>query len=125
MELVGYLEHVLSGVHARRNADAYSHAELRTERRCGVYWLQQRDSGMQRGHAMPYGLCLLIELELIDVAIHCTWNEWSEWTPCTLACGGGEMNRTRTQNAAQYGGLACTGESLQIEPCNTAACCMH
>jgi len=54
--------------------------------------------------------------------IDCTWNSWSAFGACNVTCGGGIQNQTRTQNAAQFGGLACTGPAINFTTCNTQNC---
>lgn len=61
---------------------------------------------------------------------HCPINgnytEWTEFTSCSLTCGGGTRNRSRTclNPRPQYGGLNCSslGPAQEGEDCNTHAC---
>jgi len=53
----------------------------------------------------------------------CQWSEWSEWTDCSLSCAGGTRSSWRNQTTvATFGGLDCSGQSKQTEPCSTQAC---
>lgn len=45
---------------------------------------------------------------------------WSPWSPCSAPCGGGTQTRTCDNPAPAFGGLNCSGPSVQA--CNTAAC---
>lgn len=52
------------------------------------------------------------------------WGAWSKWTNCTRVCGRGKRTRHRFCNkpAPAHGGRDCTGERIQVEPCNTGKC---
>eukprot|EP01127_Copromyxa_protea_P017750 TRINITY_DN5457_c0_g1_i1.p1 TRINITY_DN5457_c0_g1~~TRINITY_DN5457_c0_g1_i1.p1 ORF type:complete len:488 (-),score=87.74 TRINITY_DN5457_c0_g1_i1:67-1530(-) len=54
--------------------------------------------------------------------VDCTWNEWSPYSECSADCNGGTQQRTRSKNAAQSGGVDCTGASTMTLPCNTQPC---
>lgn len=57
-------------------------------------------------------------------AINGGWSEYSEWSACSAACGGGTRTRTRTCNQPppSNGGAACVGNTVQTETCNLNAC---
>ncbi|XP_061196679.1 MAM and LDL-receptor class A domain-containing protein 2-like [Saccostrea echinata] len=52
------------------------------------------------------------------------YTEWSDWSTCTVSCGGGTQTRTRTctNPTPTNGGAECEGESGQIQNCNTYGC---
>ena len=54
------------------------------------------------------------------------WNPWSEWSPCTKSCGGGERARARDCVLPSYGRgsneLGCLGEGVEREQCSTEVC---
>ncbi|KAK3592034.1 hypothetical protein CHS0354_019289 [Potamilus streckersoni] len=50
------------------------------------------------------------------------WNLWSPWTLCTVTCGYGLRNRSRTCNGPFYNGTPCPGKSEETESCNTFSC---
>lgn len=55
-------------------------------------------------------------------ALDCVSTDWSEWSECSLPCGGGERARTREiEVPAANGGAAC-GPLDEVEACNTMAC---
>jgi|GEM_PF-6132901 len=45
---------------------------------------------------------------------------WSDWSVCSVSCGGGTQTRTCTNPAPVYGGNDCQGSSSQ--GCNTHSC---
>ena len=49
---------------------------------------------------------------------------WGEWSTCTLTCGGGsrERSRTCTNPAPEFGGADCTDALSESEPCNSDPC---
>ena len=54
--------------------------------------------------------------------IDCAMSAWTEWTPCTQACGPGIQTRTRTVvTAAANGGVPCA-ELVQSQNCAKSAC---
>ncbi|XP_069679507.1 semaphorin 5c [Periplaneta americana] len=47
------------------------------------------------------------------------WSEWSNWSPCSVECGGGNQHRTRTcEGRAEE----CEGPSRMSRICNSHAC---
>ncbi|XP_006825050.1 uncharacterized protein LOC102803094 [Saccoglossus kowalevskii] len=57
-----------------------------------------------------------------------TWNDWSEWTECTLECNGGIRSRNRVCSDfnGQVGTLdSCVGEYLQTGICNMHYCSVN
>ncbi|XP_063443799.1 SCO-spondin-like isoform X2 [Mytilus trossulus] len=59
---------------------------------------------------------------------HCpidgVWTSWSGWGTCTVTCGGGSQDRTRscTNPAPQYGGANCVGVTSETQGCNSQLC---
>lgn len=58
------------------------------------------------------------------VSIDGGWSEWSDWSTCSVECGGGTQTRTRTcTNPIPYcGGADCVGGNSETQNCNTQAC---
>lgn len=53
----------------------------------------------------------------------CLFEEWSDWTSCTAACGEGQHSRGRTIKApSKYGGKQCSGPEEEIKQCESAPC---
>lgn len=55
-------------------------------------------------------------------SVDCTWNTWSDWDDCSVTCGDGTQMRSRTQNAAECNGAACTGDASDTQTCNVREC---
>jgi len=54
---------------------------------------------------------------------NCELAEWSEWSKCSLTCGGGQKERRREiLNEPFRGGKACDAVLAITEPCNTEVC---
>eukprot|EP00439_Symbiodinium_sp_Y106_P081805 s1399_g20.t3 len=53
----------------------------------------------------------------------CQLSEWSEWSKCSLSCGGGQKERRReVQREPAKGGKACDNSLSVTAPCNTQLC---
>ena len=49
------------------------------------------------------------------------WSNWTNWSSCTVTCGGGSRERSRTcQNTAAQG--PCSGSAQETEVCNASTC---
>ncbi|XP_078597007.1 uncharacterized protein LOC144873484 isoform X2 [Branchiostoma floridae x Branchiostoma japonicum] len=62
----------------------------------------------------------LCEVESVDG----NWTPWSQWSSCSVSCGGGNHSRTREciNPRPIHGGSNCTGPSTEIGVCNTEKC---
>ena len=49
------------------------------------------------------------------------WTEWEAWTDCSVVCGGGTQNRSRTCHGYSCGGY-CEGLDYESQSCNTECC---
>merc|ERR550525_141380 len=58
--------------------------------------------------------------------VDCVLSDWSEWTGCSKACGGGSQKRTRAISTEAHGSGRCweptEGERLAFKSCNTLLC---
>ena len=73
---------------------------------------------------IPESSCkLLIVVNLFFIA-HGRWSELSEWTGCSVTCGGGSKNSSRSCDdpAPAHGGSECTGNGVEMDACNDKAC---
>ena len=52
------------------------------------------------------------------------WSEWNDWATCSVTCGGGVQNRSRTctNPPPAFGGEPCQGESDETRTCNEDPC---
>lgn len=50
------------------------------------------------------------------------WNEWMQWSDCTVSCGYGTRNRSRTCKGPYYKGKECDGPKDETESCNAFSC---
>ena len=65
--------------------------------------------------------CFLLH-PFIHYAVHCVWDDWKIGV-CSVTCGEGVRNNTRTQKiAAQFGGDECDGATLSVENCIENTC---
>jgi len=53
------------------------------------------------------------------------WTDWTTFSECSVACGGGTQTRTRTctNPAPSCGGTTCAGLGIENQECNTQSCC--
>ena len=69
---------------------------------------------------------------LLCISVNGLWSEWSEYSACSLTCGGGYYSRNRTcifEDDAPHGS-ECFGNDTQTDACNGEACpgrfsCIH
>ena len=49
------------------------------------------------------------------------WSPWSEWTSCSLTCGGGSKSRQRdcVLDPVRSNDYGCQGEDFETTDCNT------
>eukprot|EP00928_Gymnodinium_smaydae_P010951 TRINITY_DN14117_c0_g5_i1.p1 TRINITY_DN14117_c0_g5~~TRINITY_DN14117_c0_g5_i1.p1 ORF type:complete len:1558 (+),score=314.31 TRINITY_DN14117_c0_g5_i1:79-4752(+) len=58
-----------------------------------------------------------------DVAKDCDFGVWSEWSTCSVACGGGERRRERQiAQHAEGSGVLCEGPVQEVQECAREAC---
>ncbi|CAD7936457.1 unnamed protein product [Amoebophrya sp. A120] len=56
-------------------------------------------------------------------SVDCALGSWSDWTSCSVTCGGGEQTRNRIVfTQPKYGGKICSGDLKEIRGCNTEVC---
>ena len=52
----------------------------------------------------------------------CVHSDWTEWTKCSVSCGGGTKTRTRTIDKPALNHGTCVGELLEERPCEDKPC---
>ncbi|GFN97244.1 sco-spondin-like, partial [Plakobranchus ocellatus] len=50
------------------------------------------------------------------------WQLWSDWSSCTVTCGGGNQSRTRKCQGPFHGGQLCVGAAEDFEDCCADNC---
>jgi len=66
------------------------------------------------------------ECNLKFCPLHCTLADWSDWAGCSASCGDGSETRERQVSVkADFGGLACTGDTQASRSCSVKACPIH
>lgn len=61
-------------------------------------------------------------LEFFPLTVDGVWNEWMQWSECTVSCGYGTRNRSRTCKGPYYKGKECDGPKDETESCNAFSC---
>ena len=53
-----------------------------------------------------------------------SWSTWTDWSSCSVTCGGGSQRRTRKCDdpPPRNGGAECPGSKEEVESCNTENC---
>ncbi|CAK8671661.1 unnamed protein product [Clavelina lepadiformis] len=55
--------------------------------------------------------------------VECVWGPWSDFSSCSVTCGGGTQSRFRNiLHHASCGGSSCSGSSIESNFCNTQCC---
>eukprot|EP00930_Biecheleria_cincta_P099272 TRINITY_DN90909_c0_g1_i1.p1 TRINITY_DN90909_c0_g1~~TRINITY_DN90909_c0_g1_i1.p1 ORF type:complete len:1250 (-),score=93.25 TRINITY_DN90909_c0_g1_i1:232-3981(-) len=56
----------------------------------------------------------------------CMWNDWQDWSACSVTCGLGQGSRKRMiRRSAANGGRECLGSDAQTRSCDLAICPIH
>lgn len=52
------------------------------------------------------------------------WSDWDEWSECSVTCGNGTQQRSRSCNnpAPLHDGKDCTGDAMDVKQCSTGHC---
>ncbi|ESN93354.1 hypothetical protein HELRODRAFT_89118, partial [Helobdella robusta] len=65
--------------------------------------------------------------KIADCEVNGNWGSWTEWSSCTLSCGGGMRKRERRCDnpPPSNDGKFCPGSDQQIDYCNKEECPVH
>lgn len=58
----------------------------------------------------------------ISLLVDGIFMEWTDWSECSLTCGGGINVRSRECDGPFYDGLNCTGDWDESRDCNIFNC---
>lgn len=59
---------------------------------------------------------------IFSLKVDGVWNGWMQWSECTVSCGYGTRNRSRTCKGPYYKGKECDGPKDETESCNAFSC---
>eukprot|EP00929_Paragymnodinium_shiwhaense_P041808 TRINITY_DN21711_c0_g1_i1.p1 TRINITY_DN21711_c0_g1~~TRINITY_DN21711_c0_g1_i1.p1 ORF type:complete len:1837 (-),score=319.72 TRINITY_DN21711_c0_g1_i1:105-5615(-) len=91
------------------------------ERRIKEYGKGQGQSC--EGHLKETEACEIGCGHHVEPAVDCDFEEWSDWTSCTAACGTGQHSRgRRIKSHAANGGTQCTGPESEVRQCEANPC---
>ncbi|OTF83945.1 A disintegrin and metalloproteinase with thrombospondin motifs family protein, partial [Euroglyphus maynei] len=84
-------------------------------------WADGTECG--NGYWCQEGQCVRIDHTALH-PIDGGWSDWSQWSDCSLNCGGGirRSRRDCTNPKPQNGGKFCIGERIRYESCNLEPC---
>ena len=56
---------------------------------------------------------------ILYISVHGGWSIWDSWSSCSVTCGTGQKNRSRSCNNPEpkHGGNPCTGDASEIVDC--------
>ena len=55
--------------------------------------------------------------------IDCEWDDWADWSACSVTCDDGTRTRNRAVKIQVSGkGTDCTGDADETETCTEQAC---
>ena len=57
-----------------------------------------------------------------SVSVDGVIRDWSEWSECSLTCGGGQRSRERECHGPFFGGAMCAEHLNETESCNQHPC---
>jgi len=66
-----------------------------------------------------------VNCQLVDcVSVPGVWNDWSQWTSCSVSCANGTVvrNRTCAPPLAGQSTLPCAGDSNETDVCALGTC---
>ena len=50
------------------------------------------------------------------------FNQWSDWSNCSVSCATGSQTRHRICVEPRYGGQKCSGETIEEKNCSMVEC---
>lgn len=79
---------------------------------------------LRKNHILTKFLRLLKKIKVFFPPVDGNWGTWSIFGPCSVTCGEGVHERTRSCNdpAPSLNGKPCDGEDTNSISCNRAEC---
>lgn len=63
-----------------------------------------------------------IERKRLNFIVDGEWNNWSEWSSCSVTCSNGTRFRSRHCKPAVFGGKNCSGSANETGLCFNTFC---
>lgn len=65
---------------------------------------------------------IILRAVWVTITVDGVYDTWSQWSACSVTCGGGSQWRARVCIGPFHGGAACTGPANETRECSLLAC---
>ena len=82
------------------------------------------NAGRMKTHRDSHSVMSLGDISHLCAAVDGSWGSWTDWSSCSVTCGGGSQRRTRRCDdpSPRNGGAECPGSDEEVQSCNTENC---